>query len=318
MDSSHRVKAIYSFITAADAGSFAAAGRVLGITSAAVSKNVAILEKSLGVRLFNRTTRTLKLTEEGTAFLHEARMALSALDAAIDNVAAQRSEPHGRVKISTSVAIGQGQLMPLIPALLAQHKGLSIAVDFDDRVVDLVRDGYDLALRGGRIHDSALISRRVCQLNSVLVASTDYLGRHGVPRSLQELRAHDVIARRFLSGAVDPWNFIAPDGSMMTLDPADNAILTLSAPEAIVAAALGGVGIAQAAVHLAWEHLLSGKLKVVMHEQHHPGTYEMVLQYPHRALIAPRVRVTVDYLLEAFAANQALHVPLAALAPYSA
>lgn len=318
MESSHQVRAIYSFITAADAGSFAAAGRLQGITSAAVSKNVAGLEKKLGIRLFNRTTRTLKLTEEGAAFLREARLALSALDSAINNVVAQRSEPHGRVRISTSVAIGQGQLMPLIPGLLSQHKGLSVAVDFDDRMVDLVREGYDLALRGGRIHDSALISRPVCHLNSVLVASPHYLSRYRIPRSIQELETQDIIARRFLGGSVDPWNFMAPDGSITTLDPSESAILTLSAPEAIVGAALDGVGIAQAAVHLAWEHLMSGDLKVVMYGQHHPGQYEMVLQYPHRALIAPRVRVTVDYLLEAFAANKTLHVPLESLEYYSA
>ncbi|WP_294900414.1 LysR family transcriptional regulator [Tatumella sp. UBA2305] len=317
MDSSHQVRKIYSFINAADTGSFAAAGRTQGITSAAVSKNVASLEKELGVRLFNRTTRTLKLTEEGAAFLREARVALTALDAAMNNVAAQRSEPQGRVRISTSVAIGQGQLMPLIRGLLSRHKGLSVAVDFDDRMVDLVRNGYDLALRGGHIHDSALISRPVCRLNSVLVASTDYLSRYGVPRTLPELAHHKFIARRFLGGAVDPWNFISHDGSITTMIPAENAVLTLSAPEAIVGAALDGIGVAQAAVHLAFEHLLSGKLKVIMHEQHHPGNYEMVLQYPHRALIAPRVRVTVDYLLEMFAANEALHVPLESLISFS-
>mgnify|MGYP003791756469 CR=1 FL=1 len=161
MDSSLRVRAIFCFVRASDTGSFAAAARALGVTSAAVSKNVATLERSLGVRLLNRTTRTLKLTEEGAVFLRQARIALDALDAAVDTVAAGRAELHGRVRISTSVAIGQGQLMPALPGLLTRHPGLSIAVDFDDRMVDLVRDGYDLALCGGNIRDSALISRQI-------------------------------------------------------------------------------------------------------------------------------------------------------------
>ena len=127
-----------------------------------------------------------------------------------------------------------------------------------------------------------------------------------------------VIARRFLGGNVDVWSFVADDGSVTILDPTDSAILTLSSPEALVEAALKGVGVAQVAVHLAWEHLRSGNLKVVMHHQHHPGNYEMVIQYPHRALIAPRVRVVVDYLLEAFAADPALHVPLESLVAYRA
>ncbi|MEW5713515.1 LysR family transcriptional regulator [Pseudomonas sp. SB113] len=318
MDPSHRVRAILSFVQASDTGSFAAAGRLMGVTSAAISKNVATLEKSLGVRLLNRTTRTLKLTDEGATFLRQARIALDALDAAVDTIAAGREEPHGRVRISTSVAIGQGQLMPVIPELLSRQPSLSIALDFDDRVVDLVRDGYDLAVRGGHIRDSALISRPVCRLNTVLVASVGYLEHRGVPRTTADLRQHKLIARRFLGGSVDAWSFVAADGSITTLDPTDTAILTLSSPEALVEAALKGVGVAQVAVHLAWEHLLSGSLKVVMHHQHHPGVYEMVIQYPHRALIAPRVRVVVDYLLEAFAATPALHVPLDSLGAYTA
>jgi len=318
VDTSHRVRAILSFVQASDTGSFAAAARLLGVTSAAVSKNIAGLEKALGVRLFNRTTRTLNLTEEGAAFLRQARVALNALDAAVETVAAQRGETYGRVRISTSVAIGQEQLMPLLPSLLARYPELSIAVDFDDRVVDLVRDGYDLALRGGLIRDSALISRPVCRLNTVLVASPAYLELRGVPRTPGDLGRHRLVARRFLAGTVDPWSFKAQDGSITTVDPTETAVLTLSAPEALVAAALDSIGVAQVAVHLAWEHLKAGRLKVVMHTLHHPGSYEMVIQYPHRALIAPRVRVVVDHLLEAFTADKSLHVPLDSLTAFVA
>lgn len=190
-------------------------------------------------------------------------------------------------------------------------------MDFDDHVVDLVRDGYDLGLRGGNIRDSALISRPVCHLNTVLVASPSYLEREGVPRTIEELRKHRLIARRFLSGAVNVWNFQSSDGSITTLDPTDSAVLTLSAPETLVEAACAGIGVAQVAVHLALHHLKSGRLKVILHREHHPGSYEMVIQYPHRALMAPRVRVVVDYLLEAFAANSVLHVPLDTLDEYA-
>nr|WP_257032176.1 LysR family transcriptional regulator [Paraburkholderia bryophila] len=305
-------------VEAVDAGSFAAAGRSLGVTSAAVSKNVAGLEKALGVRLINRTTRTQKLTEEGAAFLRQARVALEALDAAVDTVAAQRAVASGRVRISTSSAFGRDHVLPALPALLGRYPGLFIEVDFDDRVVDIVRDGYDIAVRGGNIPDSALVTRPVCRLNAVLVASPEYLARHGAPQTPEALQAHRLIARRFLTGQVSQWNFKAEDGSITTLDPGNRAMLTLSAPESLVQAACDSVGIAEVGVHLAWDHLRSGSLKIILHEFHQPGAYEMVIQYPHRALIAPRVQVTLKHLLEALAADEKLHVPMDALDVYAA
>lgn len=318
MESSHRVRAIVSFVYAVEHGSFAAGARALGVSSAAVSKNVASLEKALGVRLVNRTTRSLQLTEEGAGFLRQARVALEALDAAVDSLAGQRAQPLGRVRLSTSMSFGRAHVLPLLPGLLAGHSGLSVELDFDDRRVDLVRDGYDLVIRGGNIRDSALISRPVCQLNTVLVASPAYLARQGVPKAVADLQHHQVIGRRFLGGTVAPWSFRGQDASIISLEPADSAVLTLSSPEALVQAAVAGAGIAEVGVHLAWADLVAGRLKIVLHRHHHRGTYEMVIQYPHRALIAPRVRVTVDYLLDAFAKDVALHVPLKALAAYAA
>ena len=318
MDSSQRVRSIISFVHAVDAGSFAAAGRMLGVTSAAVSKNVAGLEKALGVRLMNRTTRTLSLTEEGAVFLRQARVALEALDAAVDSIAAQRATTSGRVRISTSSAFGRDHLMPALPTLLARYPALSIEVDFDDRVVDIVRDGYDIAIRGGSIPDSALVTRPIFRMAAILVASPKYLDQHGVPRTLQALKRHRLITRRFLGGQVPPWSFKETDGSIAMLDPMETSPLTLSAPEALIAAARDGLGIAQVGVHLAWEHLRSGELKVVLYKVHQPGNYEMVMQYPHRALMAPRVQVTLDHLTKTFKKDERLHVSMEALAPYVA
>lgn len=317
MDISQRVRAILSFVQSADSGSFAAAGRVLGISSAAVSKNVAGLEQTLGVRLMNRTTRTLSLTDEGAVFLKEARVALNALDSAVDTLAAQRGDTSGHVRISTSAGFGRDQLLPALPGLLARYPALSVEVDFDDRVIDLVKDGYDLAIRGGHIADSALVSRPICRMNLILVASPEYLEREGVPRSPQELKQHKLIVRRFLGGAMSPWNFRSRENSLTTLD-IDSASLTLSAPETMAQAAALGLGIAQVGVHHAWSHLASGKLKLVLLGQHDRGNYEMVMQFPHRALMAPRVRATIDYLHAAFAKDEALHVKVDDLGRYAA
>lgn len=317
MDSSQRVRAILSFVQAADAGSFAAGARALGISSAAVSKNIAGLEKALGVRLMNRTTRTLKLTEEGEAFLRQARIALEALDLAADAVLSHRAAPAGRVRISTSVGFGRQQLAPALPGLLAKYPGLAVEVDFDDRVIDLVHDGYDIALRGGRIADSSLVSRTVCQFNLVLVASPGYLEANGVPKRPEDLSRHRLLTRRFLGGRVSPWNFKAKDGSITTLNT-EAAVMTMSSPETLTESAVAGVGVAEVGVHHAWKYLRTGELKALLLKSHHPGSFEMTLQYPHRALMAPRVRVTVEHLLEAFAKMEELHVPLAALRAHEA
>lgn len=317
MDSSQRVRAILSFVQAADAGSFAGGARALGISSAAVSKNVAGLEKSLGVRLMNRTTRTLSLTDEGSAFLRQARIALQALDAATDVIVAHRAAPTGRVRISTSVGFGRDQLAPALPALLEKYPGLAVEVDFDDRLIDLIHDGYDLALRGGRIADSSLVSRPVCQFHLVLVASPAYLERYGVPRSPEALSGHRLLTRRFLGGRVLPWNFRAADGSITTLNT-DGAVMTLSSPETLAEAARAGAGIAEVGVHHVWKALRSGELRLLLLDSHDPGSFEMTLQYPHRALLAPRVRVTVEHLLATFACQEELHVPAEALRQFAA
>ena len=317
MDSSQRVRAILSFIQVADAGSFAGGARALGISAAAVSKNIAGLEKALGLRLMNRTTRTLSLTEEGSAYLRQARIALDALDAAAEVAIAHRAAPAGHVRISTSMGFGREQLGPALPGLLAQYPGLSVDVDFDDRVVDLIRDGYDLALRGGRIVDSSLVSRPVCRFQLVLVASPQYLQQHGVPRTPEDLGRHRLLARRFLGGRIHPWTFVAPDGSMTALDT-QGVVMTLSAPEALTDAAVANAGIAEVGLHHAWPHLKSGRLKTLLVDIHHRGTFEMTLQYPHRALVAPRVRATVDYLLTHFSKLEELHVPLKAIKTFEA
>jgi DNA-binding transcriptional LysR family regulator len=317
MELSQRVRAVLSFVQTIDAGSFAGAARTLGISNAAVSKNVASLERALGVRLLNRTTRKLSLTEEGAVFLHQARIALQALDSAVDAVAAQRQEISGQVRISTSAAFGREHLLPALPGLLARYPQLAVEADFDDRVVDLVGGGYDFALRGGHIADSALVARPVCHLRMVLVASPDYLAQAGVPRLPTDLHKHRLISRRFLGGKVSPWSFRDTDGVISTLS-LDTSCLTLSAPEALTEAACMHTGIAQVGVHHAWRYLQSGQLKVLLLDQHDPGGYEMVLQYPHRALMAPRVKACIDYLLAEFARAPALHVSWKSLGDYAA
>lgn len=136
-----------------------------------------------------------------------------------------------------------------------------------------------------------------------------------MPKSADDLKSHRLLARRFLGGKVLSWGFKNTDGSLSVIDP-DPAVITLSAPEALSSAAASGLGIAQVGVHHAYQYLKSGTLKVVLFGLHDPGKYEMVIQYPHRSLIAPRVKVTIDYLLKHFESDESLHIPLEALSMY--
>ncbi len=206
--------------------------------------------------------------------------------------------------------------MPLLPELIERYPALSFEVDFDDRRIDLVKDGYDLALRGGAIEDSSLISRTICALNTVLVASPAYLQKHGIPARRDELSRHRTIAVRFLSGHLSRWSFKGAMGKVEEVEP-QSPVLTVSAPEAAVDAAVMGLGIAQVGVHHAWNYLRDGHLKVLLAGQHHAGGRELALQYPHRTFVAPRIRVTVEFLLEKLAQNEALHVSAAALEAYA-
>jgi DNA-binding transcriptional LysR family regulator len=319
MDATQRVRAMLSFVTAADHGSFAGAARALAISAAAVGKNVAGLEAALGVRLMNRNTRSLQLTGEGQAFLERAREAIQALDLAIDTVAAHRVKPAGRVRISVSSAFGHGYVLPLMAGLIGKYPELQPEIDLDDRQVDIVREGYDIAIRGGRIADSSLVARPICDLLTVLVASPAYLKAHGTPQRPGDLdHGHRLIAVRYLSGTTSPWRLRPALNQPAQERSPSPAALVVSDPLAAVQAAVAGVGIAQTGAHHAWPHLQSGKLRVVLPKHHESGKRAMVLHYPHRALLAPRVRVVVDHLLQGLASNDALHITAARMASHAA
>lgn len=300
-----------SFVQAADRGSFAAAARHLGVSPAAVGKNIAGLEAALGVRLINRTTRSLQLTEEGQLFLLKAREAIDALDAAVEMVTTQRTEPVGKVRISTSNGFGRHFLLPLLPRLIALYPRITLEIEFDDHQVDIVRSGFDLALRGGIIEDSALVARKIHTMQMVLVASPAYLAAHGIPRHVGDLADHRLIAVRFLGGRTSSWDM--DDGETFLPQP---AALTLSDPEAAMIAAVDGLGIAQIGLHYAWPLIREGRLRILLADQLRSASREMVLLYPHRALIAARVRATIDFLVREFGKIESLHVKAADLVAY--
>lgn len=306
---------LIAFVEAARLGSLSAAARKLELTPAAVSRNVLKLEGELGVRLFNRSTRRLRLTAEGELFLVHAERALLGLDAAVAEVSAAGQAPVGKVRISVGASFGRHWIVPALPALIARYPGLRVEIDLENRPVDLVAEGFDIGIRGGFMRDSSLIARRICGLPVVLVASPDYLARHGVPQSVDALAAHAAIVVRFPSGTMSLWQFAAEDG---VVDHLPEARILVSDPEAAVDLAVAGAGIAQAGIYHVAAYLRQGLLKVLLPERHLPGERQIVLHYPHRQYLAPRVRVTVDHLLEHCLAASDLHLSKADLAPWVA
>ncbi|WP_217283711.1 LysR family transcriptional regulator [Pseudaquabacterium terrae] len=301
------LQGLVSFVESAAAGSFTAAAARLALTPAAVSKNVIALERQLQVRLFNRSTRRLKLTGEGEAFLANASEALRLLDDAVNQVTRASGEPAGRVRISSGISFGRRYVLPLLPRLAARHALLQVELSLDNRAVDLVAEGYDIGVRGGMIPDSSLVARRVAQLPVALVASSAYLRQHGAPATPAELPQHRLLGVRFASGQIATWHFRKSFGRV-TREWEPTARIWASDPESLVDLALAGHGITQTGLHHVVPWLRSGRLKVLLAAQHEPGQREIVLHYPHRQFLSARVRVVVDALLEHFKQQQELLV----------
>ncbi len=228
-----------------------------------------------------------------------ARAALRLLDQAVADVSQSAQAPTGRVRISVGIAFGRRWVLPALPAITAAHPRLGVDVDLDNRSVDLVAEGYDIGIRGGVIEDSSLIARRVCALPVVLLASAAYLRRHSVPASIDDLSQHRCAALRLANGPLQTWHFLRPGGRRAEFTP--SAALSTSDPETLIDLALAGAGIVQAGLHHALAHLRSGKLKLLLPSLHDAGQRQIVVHYPHRQYLAPRVRVVVDGLLAHFA-----------------
>lgn len=303
------LQGLTSFLEAASAGSFTTAALRLDLSPAAVSKNVIKLENELGVRLFNRTTRRIRLTPEGEVFAEQAREALRALDSALSGVAQTRAEPSGRVRISVGVSFGRAHVLPALPDLVRRYPRLEVEVALDNRQIDLVADGFDIGIRGGHVRDSSLVARRIAQLPLVLVAAPAYLAERGTPRSAAELEHHDLIAVRHANGSPATWR-LRPAPRAAAVDWAPSARLWVNDPEAQIDLARAGAGIIQIALHHAIADLQAGRLVRLLADLHDPDAREIVLHYPHRQFLSPRVRVVVDALLAHFAQSPSLHVRL--------
>ncbi len=305
-----------AFVTAARTGSFTLAARALDLSPQAIAASIARLETALDVRLFNRTTRSIALTEEGQAYFSRVQIGLAALEDAAKSVRDKKDAPEGIIRVTCGAAFGRRYMLPLLPGFQKQYPKVRVELSMDDRKVDLIRDGFDIAIRGGDIADSSLITRKICALHTVMVASPTYLKKHGIPQTPQDLQNHQIIWLRFASGKSAVWDLKQKSKqiSFETTTP----FLTLSDTEAVADAAVLGLGISRVSLHFAWHHLLAGRLQLVLNTYNDPGTREMVIHYPHREHLAPRSKAFVEYTLLTLQKNASLQASLKKLEPFCA
>ena len=286
------------FVRSAEAGSFSAAARRLGLTPAAVSRNVAMLERNLGVRLFQRSTRSLTLTEAGERFFGSITGNLEGLQAAIADVANERAEPAGVLKVSLSPNFGTDHVLPLLPEFRARYPLVAIDWRFESRQVDLVAEGLDAAIGGGFELAPGVVARTLAPAHIVAVASKAYMSGRTPPLDPAGLIALDGIAMRSVqTGRVRHWVMRNAAGAEMPAPLQEGVVL--SEPIALVRAARLGLGVALVAMPDALAGLESGELvRLVPHWYADAGAIS--LYFPSRTLLPAKTRVFVDFVVEVF------------------
>lgn len=277
-----------------DAGSFVRAADDLQMSKAATSRHVADLEARLGVRLLQRTTRKLSLTEEGEVFYTRCKTLLNEIEEIEAEITARAGEASGQLKINVPLSFGLLHLASLWPEFMAKHPKVSLDVTLGDRTIDLVEEGFDLAVRIGKMPSSSLISRKLGSTRMALCASPAYIENHGAPKHPSDLAMHDVISYSLLTMGED-WQFSGPDGDIVVkVHPR----MRTNSGDTCRMAALQGQGIVLQPTFLVGADLRSGVL-VELLPQYRSVELGIYAVYPTRKYVSPKVRLLIDFLVEA-------------------
>jgi DNA-binding transcriptional LysR family regulator len=294
----HKLQDLNDMVTFArvvEAKSFSKAAERMGASKSRVSKAIAKLERSLHARLLNRSTRGLSLTEVGAAFYEHCRRVAEEAQQAVEVVSQLHSEPRGVLKVTAPVAFGTLHVAPALPEFLGLHPHLAIDMTIGDRMVDLVEEGYDVAIRIVREPDLNLVARKLAPVRRVACATPEYFRRHGVPKTPQDLKRHNCLHYTHFS-AQGEWHFKGPEGEISVPLSGD---LRINDDEALSQAVLGGLGVALLPTFIVGNELQSGRLQAVLSdyvplERH---IYAVHLQSIH---LPPKVRAFIDFLRARF------------------
>jgi DNA-binding transcriptional LysR family regulator len=285
------------FARVAEAKSFSEAARRMGLSKSMVSKEVSKLERSLGARLLNRTTRKLSLTEIGAAFYEHCARMMQEAEEGEQLVGRLHREPRGMLKLTAPVAFGTLHVAPALPEFLARYPDVSIDLTISDRLFDLADEGYDLAIRIARELPPNVVARTLAPINRVVCATPDYFAKHGVPQTPNDLAGHNCLVYTHANPDL-AWRFRAADGE--TVVPV-HGNLTLNDDEALSQAVLGGLGISLLPTFIVGRDLQAGRLQAVL-RQHVPSERNAHALYLPNRHLSMKVRVFIDFLLERFAA----------------
>ena len=287
-----KLSAMRTFVRVAERGSFARAADDLDLARSQASNQVAALEKVLGVRLLNRTTRRVSLTQEGGEYLERCRRALAEIDAAEESLRRDRTQVAGRLRVDVPVAFGRSLLIPALPDFLARYPQLDLAVRLEDRVTDLVAEQVDVAVRVTRVKHQDLVARRAGTMRMLLCASPAYLARAGIPQTLADLARHRCIGVTSpQTGRLGDWDFRRGNSRRRV---ALNHAVTFNSVEAAVLAAVHGLGITRSVDLMLARHLASGALQVVLPEWAGEGP-ALSIVYPAAGRGSAKVRAFADF-----------------------
>lgn len=288
-----RIDAMTAFVAVADLQGFAPAARRLGVSAPAVTRLVASLEQRLGARLLQRTTRSVTLTDVGARYLERARRILADLAEADSAAQAEQAQPTGRLVVAAPVGFGRLHVTPLMSAYLQRYSAVSGELRLNDRMVNLVEEGVDVAVRVGDLADSSLIARPVGHMRRVVVASPDYLKRRGEPKVPEAIAEHDTI--QFGTAVAAPeWRFVR-DGQDLRLPHAPR--FTCNVADAAIWHAAQGGGLTRVLAYQAAEALAAGKLTVVLADFEQPPM-PIHIVYPTSRLLSAKVRAFIDLAVE--------------------
>ena len=300
------LKDIPVFVASVEAGSFAQAAVRLHLSRSAVGKSIARLEERLGVRLFHRTTRSQRLTDNGALFYERCLRALEEIRGAESQLETGKHQVSGRLRVAMPVLFGRQCIAPLLIELAQEHPGLELEMSFSDRIVDLVEEGFDMAVRNGNLADSAvLVARRLGVQRMVLCAAPDYLIKNGQPQSVDDLRQYTAI-NYTRAGRVLPWQLMDYDGTSRTFIPRSS--LNMDDLQAICDAALAGHGIAWLPCWMVIKEIHQGNL-VPLFKQAPDVRFDVHAVWQQTPHLPLRVRIAIDMLVKRLSAVMSLEFP---------
>lgn len=297
-----RLTEMQIYVAVAECEGFAAAARRLGISPPVVTRAVADLEARLGVRLLNRTTRYVRATDAGQRYLDDARRVIAAADEADEAAIGVNSEPRGHLTVTAPVLFGRIYVMPAIVDYLQRYPAAEVSALFVDRVVNLLEEGVDVALRIGELGDSSFNALRVGRVRRVLCASPDYLARQGVPENPDALTGHSIIVATSLGANVE-WRFMQDKTPwVVRIKPR----LSVSSNDSAIEAAVRGLGIARLMSYQVAPEIDSGKLKILLSE-YETAPVPIYIVHRERRYTSTKIRSFIDLMAEQLRANKSLN-----------